>query len=72
MTDREHDPQLDGTPTDGDHLDEAVPHEIDGERDVDLDDAAETELPPATLDAEERVEVDADPDIALDADRPAP
>ena len=72
MTDREHDPQHDDALLGGAHLDEAVPREVDGERDVDLDDAAETELPPATLDPDERVEVDAEPDLALDADRPAP
>lgn len=66
MIDREHDPR-----TDDASLDHEVPREVDGERDVDLDDAAETDLPPATLDHEERVEVEPDPDIALDGDRPA-
>ena len=44
---------------------------LDDERSVDLDDAADTELPPPTLDPEERVEPEPDPDIALDDERPA-
>jgi hypothetical protein len=66
MTDRDHDHRTDDAP-----LDHEVPREVDGERDVDLDDAAEIDLPPATLDPDERVEVEPDPDIALDGDRPA-
>lgn len=71
MTEHTHspnhgDPRQEETP-----LEQEVPREVDGERDVDLDDAAEIDLPPATLDPEERIEVEPDPDIALDGDRPA-
>jgi hypothetical protein len=65
MSDRKHDSVPD------EPLIDAVPREVDGERDVDLDDHAEVELPPATLDPDERVEVEPLPDIAPDADRPA-
>ncbi|MGY6498187.1 MAG: hypothetical protein ACXIUP_08170 [Microcella sp.] len=44
---------------------------LEDERVVDVDDAAETKLPPPTLDPEERVEPEPDPDIALDDERPA-
>lgn len=44
---------------------------LEDERSVDLDDAAETELPPPTLDPDERVEPEPDPDVALDDERPA-
>ncbi len=73
MTDREHDlhDPLHDPLTDDGRLEESAPLDPDAERGVDLDDDAELELPPPTLDPEERVEAEPDPDIALDGDRPA-
>lgn len=42
----------------------------DDEREVPIDDDVELELPPPTLDPEERVEEDAPEDIPLDDERP--
>ncbi|GAA1697697.1 hypothetical protein GCM10009792_17130 [Microcella alkalica] len=43
----------------------------DAERPVDLDDALDEALPPPTIDPDERVEVEPDPDLAIDDERPA-
>ncbi len=50
-----------------------VPNPED-EREVPLDDAVETELPPPTLDPDERVEAEpeTDPEAELDGATPAP
>jgi len=52
---------------------ELLAHDIDhdAERLVDLDDALDEALPPPTIDPDERVEVEPDPDLALDDERPA-
>lgn len=60
MTPNEHDPRSDESRRDH-----------DAERPVDLDDALDEALPPPTIDPDERVEVEPDPDLALDDERPA-
>lgn len=75
MTPNEHDPR-NHEPRSGDEnlVDrELLARDIDhdAERPVDLDDALDEALPPPTIDPDERLEVEPDPDLALDDERPA-
>lgn len=74
MTPNEHDPRSQPRSGDAELVDrELLARDIDhdGERPVDLDDALDEALPPPTIDPDERVEAEPDPDLALDDERPA-
>jgi hypothetical protein len=56
--------------TDDRPLDEEFEVDPDAHREVAVDDDSDLDAPPPTIDPDERVEAEPDPDIAADGDRP--